>query len=590
MIGYDVHCMKRSFSICLALLLLVAPLLTDAAAYTYGTAAKFADYNPQVPGVAKIDSTHALIVNGIPSSNGVATVATISGSTITYGTSYQFSASYASRTDVAMLDSTHAVIVYTDGAGAPPAKVLIATLSGSMVTFGSPTIVSSNIRLSANAIKVAALDSTHFALVYGTFIEGDEFLMEPDEYDGYVVVGSVSGSSITLGSAQNFATTNTGELDIAALDATHFVFAYSGASSVRAATVSGTNITVGSAVSYGSGSPFLDRIDSTRFLINAVGSAENARVGTVSGTSITLGTALNYASTSAQFGSVAVTDVTHAVVAFTSTAYHLTINGSTLTASGSTTFMSGAGIQEAAGLTSGKVIFVAMSGSKGYAVVGLDTTAPGAVSNLSATIGGGSATLSWTNPADDDFSSVTIRRSTGGVPSGVTDGTAVASGQTGTSYADSGLSVGTYYYGLFAIDTAGNAAPVATVTVTIADESGGGGGVASFVLLMRQRNGLDALGHARTSSSSSSSAASDGSVLGTTDHPTATITSSAPSQVSSSARSLTAPVSSSKPPVSMTPFQDRTCARAIKWFASNASVLGRLNARLMRSFGFECRL
>ncbi len=52
-------------------------------------------------------------------------------------------------------------------------------------------------------------------------------------------------------------------------------------------------------------------------------------------------------------------------------------------------------------------------------------------------------------------------------PATVTDGTAVDSGITGTTYTDTGLSPGRYYYSLFTKDLSGNYSDAATVTVLV---------------------------------------------------------------------------------------------------------------------------
>lgn len=86
-------------------------------------------------------------------------------------------------------------------------------------------------------------------------------------------------------------------------------------------------------------------------------------------------------------------------------------------------------------------------------VASTDTTPPAAPTNIAASRGNQSATLSWTNPTDGDFSSITIYRST----TAGTLGTAVHTGVTGTSKQDTGLTNGTvYYYTVRAVDRSGN--------------------------------------------------------------------------------------------------------------------------------------
>ena len=85
----------------------------------------------------------------------------------------------------------------------------------------------------------------------------------------------------------------------------------------------------------------------------------------------------------------------------------------------------------------------------------LDATPPGAATGVTVSNPntGGKLNIAWTKPVASDFASITIYRST---TSG-TLGASIASGLTGTAYADSGLvnSV-TYYYTLRAIDTSAN--------------------------------------------------------------------------------------------------------------------------------------
>ena len=91
-------------------------------------------------------------------------------------------------------------------------------------------------------------------------------------------------------------------------------------------------------------------------------------------------------------------------------------------------------------------------------VTSTDAQAPTAPGTLTATGGLGSASLSW-GPASDDTGVVryNLHRST---TSGFTPNAANRVAQpTGTSYADSGLQAGTYYYRVTAEDAAGNVGP-----------------------------------------------------------------------------------------------------------------------------------
>jgi hypothetical protein len=102
-----------------------------------------------------------------------------------------------------------------------------------------------------------------------------------------------------------------------------------------------------------------------------------------------------------------------------------------------------------------------------------DVTAP-SNGSLVATPGNAQVTLTWTPPADPDYSGVRIVRKVGGFPTGPNDGTVIYQGNA-TSFIDTGLTNGvTYYYGAYAYDDNGNlssgalasATPSATPVVT----------------------------------------------------------------------------------------------------------------------------
>lgn len=105
--------------------------------------------------------------------------------------------------------------------------------------------------------------------------------------------------------------------------------------------------------------------------------------------------------------------------------------------------------------------------AKAFTVTVVDNIAPAAPSQFAANASGANVVLSWNNPAESDFASTTIRRSTTAFPATINDGTLVAQGLTGTSDADNGLADGTYYYSIFAKDASGNISVAATATVTV---------------------------------------------------------------------------------------------------------------------------
>lgn len=96
------------------------------------------------------------------------------------------------------------------------------------------------------------------------------------------------------------------------------------------------------------------------------------------------------------------------------------------------------------------------------------TTTPPAPTNVAATVDGQTVTLTWTNPPNPNFDSVTIRMSTTNYPTSVTDGDLLAENITTESYSSSNFTPGTtYYFSLFTKNTQGNFSTPATTSASI---------------------------------------------------------------------------------------------------------------------------
>lgn len=96
-----------------------------------------------------------------------------------------------------------------------------------------------------------------------------------------------------------------------------------------------------------------------------------------------------------------------------------------------------------------------------------DVTAPTTPTSLTAVATGLNVHLAWTNPTDNDFVSVYVRRDTANSPSDILTGTGILSASTATSYDDNALAEAVYYYSVIAIDSNGNYSIPARATVRV---------------------------------------------------------------------------------------------------------------------------
>lgn len=91
---------------------------------------------------------------------------------------------------------------------------------------------------------------------------------------------------------------------------------------------------------------------------------------------------------------------------------------------------------------------------------------PTNVSGLNAVASSGQVDLSWSLPTDGDLTGIMVVRSTTGTPTSPTDGDVVFDGLA-SAYTDTGLINGvTYFYTVFAYDSAGNLSSGASVSAT----------------------------------------------------------------------------------------------------------------------------
>jgi len=242
------------------------------------------------------DSTNNKVVigymDGGNSNYGTAIVGTVSGSSISFGTEVVFETAYVE--DVALTFDTpneKVVICYRDTANSNYGTAIVGTVSGTSISFGTPTVFASYY---AQHIQ-NTYDSTS-----GKIIVINKDTSASDDGDAYV--GTVSGTSISFGSKQQFDTTSVGRMDVAydsTADRAVIAWISSGnAGKVTTAQVSGTSLTFGTATTFVSSN--VERItvctdnSGTALVAYHAGGSGNAFLATINTSSVTKGTTVNF--------------------------------------------------------------------------------------------------------------------------------------------------------------------------------------------------------------------------------------------------------------------------------------------------------
>ena len=236
---------------------------------------------------------------------GTAVVGTVSGKSITFGTPVVFvSRNIENATPVYDSNAQKIVIGYQDRVNAEYGTGIVGTVSGSSISFGTAQVFD-NVGITELS---GAFDSNNNKVV---------FAFNTSSFNGKAVVGTVSGTSISFGSFYTFESGSTSSTStVYDTNAQKIVISYvDGEDSFKGksvvATVSGTTISYGSLATFNNGSTgFVGSVydpDSQKVIVtyadNGNSSYGTAIVGTVSGTSISFGSEIVFNAASTQYTS-----------------------------------------------------------------------------------------------------------------------------------------------------------------------------------------------------------------------------------------------------------------------------------------------
>lgn len=230
----------------------------------------------------------------IKSDGTVAGVATV-GIAQTFGSAATFESGSTNYID-AVYDSSNkkVVIAYSDYGDGQAGKAVVATITGNTITYGTPVEYAANTEWTAitydeNAGKVL--------IAYADNGDSDH---------GKAIVGTVSGTSISFGSASEFyGDAATSKIDVTYdSNAQKSLITYVGSSRIRSrvATISGTSVSFGTENDWLSNTSenLTTTFDSSQnkivcfYIDNSQSEHGYARVGTISGTTVSFGSEVEF--------------------------------------------------------------------------------------------------------------------------------------------------------------------------------------------------------------------------------------------------------------------------------------------------------
>ena len=209
-----------------------------------GSKVVFDDGGPTTGISSAYDPDTAKVVNVFCTTTANAIVGTVSGTSITYGSAVQINADNSSNTSVAYDTANDKFVIAYEGASFYGYAV-VGTVSGTSISFGTPVVF-----YSGNVGKISVVYDVNAGKTLIMHTTGDSSTDRPTG-----VVGTVSGTSISFGSPTEASSNRFFQL-AAAYDAnaqkTVVVgYDFSGASGAAfVATISGTSVSFGSPTNF----------------------------------------------------------------------------------------------------------------------------------------------------------------------------------------------------------------------------------------------------------------------------------------------------------------------------------------------------
>lgn len=228
---------------------------------------------------------------------GTAVVGTVSGSSITFGTPVVFTAGGSERGGIVYDSANQKIVIAWKDDNSNDGRAIVGTVSGTSITFGTAVQYENE---QVNDVRVV------YDAANGKVVIAYRNLDNNDR--GHAVVGTVSGTSISFGSDNQFNSGDSRDIDMvyhSGAGKVVIIYRDSNNSNYGTAivgTVSGTSLSYGSPTVFVSDNPgfrpgIIYDSDAQKVVVAYEDSNEGyAKVGTVSGTSISFGSASTFQS------------------------------------------------------------------------------------------------------------------------------------------------------------------------------------------------------------------------------------------------------------------------------------------------------
>ncbi|MFH0712385.1 MAG: hypothetical protein V2A55_00785 [Candidatus Jorgensenbacteria bacterium] len=266
-------------------------------------------------GAVGLGSNKFVIAYNYVGGSNVAVVGEVAGNSVSFGTMVSLSPGSATMgwLDIAALSSSKVAIAMGGSTGGFIGwGAIVCDVSGLSLSCGSPSVANSDLS-SAQGLAITALSSTQFVIGYYASAQGS------------ARVGNVSGTTISSYGAE----ANSGggyNQQMATLDSTHFIVAHGGGGGTgraRAGSISGSTITMGSEIIFNNASTIdtdISPISSSQAVV-VYKDVANSNQGTamvleISGTTVTSNTEYIFNNADSTYLSSVMLDSTHVAIAY----------------------------------------------------------------------------------------------------------------------------------------------------------------------------------------------------------------------------------------------------------------------------------